>query len=264
MADVLFEDAFLSQVYDAWHPRAVRDDYNFYLPYIMGAGGVLDAGCGTGTLLAEARRNGHGGRLCGLDPASGMIGVARLHPGIEWVKGELKSAPWQDAFDLVVMTGHAFQAIVTDADLLASVQAVARLLLPGGRFAFETRNPAARAWERWCPENARTVICPDGTEVRIMTTLDREFDGDPSSSPTGSRGSTRACLERAGARCASWTQSPCETCSNRRASKFSISSAISTVAPSPRTARKSSRWPKSMVESQEPVRRTEKRHKGAT
>jgi SAM-dependent methyltransferase len=178
MADVLFEDAFLSQVYDAWHPRAVRDDYNFYLPYIMGAGGVLDAGCGTGTLLAEARRNGHGGRLCGLDPASGMIGVARRHPGIEWVKGELKSAPWQDAFDLVVMTGHAFQAIVTDADLLASVQAVARLLLPGGRFAFEIRNPAARAWERWCPENARTVICPDGTEVRIMTTLDREFDGD--------------------------------------------------------------------------------------
>jgi hypothetical protein len=44
MADVLFEDAFLSQVYDAWHPRAVRDDYNFYLPYIMGAGGCSTQG----------------------------------------------------------------------------------------------------------------------------------------------------------------------------------------------------------------------------
>jgi SAM-dependent methyltransferase len=177
MADALFEDAFLSQIYDAWHPRTVRDDYDFYLPYILGASAVLDAGCGTGTLLAEARRNGHPGRLCGLDPASGMIATARRHGSIEWVQGELRAAPWTCAFDLVVMTGHAFQAILTNDDLIASARAVARALVPGGRFAFETRNPAARAWERWRPDNARTVICSDGTEVRITTTLDRPFDG---------------------------------------------------------------------------------------
>lgn len=177
MADLLFEDAFLSQVYDAWHPRSVRHDYDFYLPYIMRASAVLDVGCGTGTLLAEARRNGHDGRLCGLDPAAGMIGVARRHSGIEWVQGALRSAPWHNAFDLVVMTGHAFQAIVSDDELIASVQTAERVLTPGGRFAFETRNPAARAWERWHPGNARRVICPDGTEVRITTSLDRPFDG---------------------------------------------------------------------------------------
>lgn len=177
MADVLFEDAFLSQVYDAWHPRSVRHDYDFYLPYIMGASAVLDAGCGTGTLLAEARRNGHRGRLCGLDPAEGMIRAARQHGGIEWVQADLRSATWRDAFDLVVMTGHAFQAIVADDDLIASVRAVERMLTPGGRFAFETRNPAARVWERWRPDHAKTVICSEGTQVQITTNLDRTFDG---------------------------------------------------------------------------------------
>jgi hypothetical protein len=37
----------------------------------------------------------------------------------------------------------------------------------GGRFAFETRNPLARAWETWAPENSTTVVDPAGRQVTI-------------------------------------------------------------------------------------------------
>jgi SAM-dependent methyltransferase len=86
MPDRLFADAYLASLYDAWSPREVRDDYDFYLPRIMSAGAVLDVGCGTGTLLHEARQRGCLGRLCGLDPADGMLKHSRQRDDIEWVR----------------------------------------------------------------------------------------------------------------------------------------------------------------------------------
>ena len=35
VTDRFYDDAFLSAVYDAWHPRSIRDDYDFYLPYVL-------------------------------------------------------------------------------------------------------------------------------------------------------------------------------------------------------------------------------------
>ncbi|MEO5756935.1 MAG: methyltransferase domain-containing protein [Mesorhizobium sp.] len=175
--DRFYDDRFLSAVYDAWHPRSVRDDYDFYLPHILKADAVLDIGCGTGTLLQEARKAGHSGRLCGIDPAPGVLGRAREYPGIEWVLGVLQEQGWEHQFDLAVMTGHAFQAIVSDADLASFMASVRKSLVPGGIFAFETRNPAARPWQRWTPENTASVVVPDGPAVLITTELDSDFDG---------------------------------------------------------------------------------------
>jgi SAM-dependent methyltransferase len=177
MPDRLFADAYLASLYDAWSPREVRDDYDFYLPRIMSAGAVLDVGCGTGTLLHEVRQRGHSGRLCGLDPADGMLKRARRRDDIEWVCSDLASAMFTSEFDLIVMTGHAFQTIVADEDIRHSIASVRRALVAGGRFAFETRNAAARAWERWRPENAVVVTDPDGVAVRITTEVVAPFDG---------------------------------------------------------------------------------------
>jgi SAM-dependent methyltransferase len=177
MVDQLFADAYLASLYDAWHPRETRVDYDLYLPRIMSSTAVLDVGCGTGTLLKDARRLGHSGRLCGLDPASGMLDCARESEDIDWVLGDLQSASWSAIFDLVVMAGHAFQAIARDEDIRASLASVRRALVPGGMFAFETRHPAARAWERWKPENAVTITAPDGTPVNITTAVFAPFDG---------------------------------------------------------------------------------------
>src|SRR3954454_22632638 len=114
MVEHKFVDDRLAALYDAFSPTEGRGDFAFYLPRIMAARAVLDVGCGTGTLLALAREAGHTGRLVGLDPAPGMLAVARRRADIEWVVGDLSSSRWDREFDLVVMTGHAFQELVGD------------------------------------------------------------------------------------------------------------------------------------------------------
>jgi hypothetical protein len=69
-------------------------------------------------------------------------------------------------FDLAVMTGHAFQVFLTDAEVRQALTSVHRALTDGGRFAFETRNPTARAWERWTPEHGTDFTAADGAPVR--------------------------------------------------------------------------------------------------
>ncbi len=177
MADHLFCDADLAALYDAWWPRDQRKDAGFYLPLVMSAEAVLDVGCGTGALLREARQAGHKGRLCGLDPAPGMLMQARKRSDVEWVLGDLTSPAWTREFDLVVMTGHAFQTLIEDNEIRTSLAAIRRALTDNGRFAFETRNPLARAWDGWTPDNAVEVTRAEGATVRITTQVDAPFDG---------------------------------------------------------------------------------------
>lgn len=175
MADLLFDDTDLAALYDAMNPG--RDDFAFYRPLVMAADAVLDVGCGTGAMLHEARDAGHRGRLCGLDPAAGMLAQARRRADVEWVLGDLSSTTWSAEFDLVVMTGHAFQVLVEDAEIAAALAAIRRALRPGGRFAFETRNPAARAWEAWDVEERPAVRDAEGAAVTMARQVTAPFDG---------------------------------------------------------------------------------------
>jgi SAM-dependent methyltransferase len=167
VADFQFSDARLAALYDAFCPWDDRGDFGFYLPVVMSARAVLDVGCGTGALLHAAREAGHPGRLCGLDPAAGMLAQARRRTDIEWVQGDLASVAWPPEFDLIIMTGHAFQVLVTDEELRAALAAVRTGLAGGGRFVFETRNPLARAWERWTPQHATAAQDAAGAVVQM-------------------------------------------------------------------------------------------------
>ena len=177
MVDLLFSDARLAALYDAWCPRPQRTDFDFYLPMVMAAEAVLDVGCGTGTMLHEARQAGHAGRLCGLDPADGMLAQARRRADIEWIRGDLASVDLPRGFDLVVMTGHAFQVLVEDDEISGALAAIGAALTRDGRFAFETRNPAARAWDDWTSDNAVEIADERGAMVRITTRVEAAFDG---------------------------------------------------------------------------------------
>lgn len=178
MVDRQFSDASLAELYDVFHPWERRGDFGFYLPLVMSAEAVLDVGCGTGALLHRAREAGHTGRLCGLDPAGGMLEPARQRSDIEWILGDLASVGWEQQFDLVVMTGHAFQVLVEDDELRASLAAIRLALTEDGRFAFETRNPLVRAWERWTPDNAVEATDTSGAVVRMEHEVETPVEGD--------------------------------------------------------------------------------------
>jgi ubiquinone/menaquinone biosynthesis C-methylase UbiE len=165
MVDRLFSDPALAALYDAF--GAGRRDFGFYLPIVMSVTSVLDVGCGTGALLHAAREAGHTGRLCGLDPADGMLQQARKRPDVDWILGDLSGGAWDRPFDLVLMTGHAFQVFIGDHELRVALAAMRSALTPGGRLAFETRNPLVRGWESWTPENAVEIVDDAGAVVRM-------------------------------------------------------------------------------------------------
>lgn len=179
MADHQFADSRLAALYDLYSPWDARGDFRFYLPLVMSARSVLDVGCGTGALLRRAREEGHTGRLCGLDPAAGMLEVARERQDVEWILGDLAAAPdWDRAFDLAVMTGHAFQVLLGDDELRTALAHVAAALTDGGTFVFETRNPLAREWEDWHVRYSGDVVDPAGTVVRCVCQVDTPVRGD--------------------------------------------------------------------------------------
>jgi ubiquinone/menaquinone biosynthesis C-methylase UbiE len=81
----------------------------------------LGLGCGAGTLCCDLAERGHG--VTGVDPAGAMLAVARRKPHaewIEWVESTAQNYKAHRCFDLIVMTGHAFQVLLNDADALAA------------------------------------------------------------------------------------------------------------------------------------------------
>jgi SAM-dependent methyltransferase len=159
-----YSDPRLAAVYDEWDPS--RRDLVFYcdLAAAVPAASIVDLGCGTGQLAVELARRGH--RVTGIDPSPAMLAVARDRDGgnlVRWVEGDA-SRLGAGEYDLAVMSGHVVQIITDNDRLMATFAAIHRALRPGGRFAFDSRNPVARAWQRWTPDHSRRTL-PGGTEV---------------------------------------------------------------------------------------------------
>ena len=177
MVENPYDDARVAELYDVLNSWGRSDD--FYFPFILAAGAVLDVGCGTGSMLRWARDQGHTGRLVGVDPAGAMLDVARRNaPDIEWFHGDMTTVTFEPEFDLVFMTGHAFQELIDDELLCGTLEGVHRALKPDGRFVFETRNPGARAWEQWTPEHAVSIDYPGGGTVHVVQEVEQPVQGD--------------------------------------------------------------------------------------
>lgn len=194
-----YSDDEAAALYDVLNPWGPGDA--FYLELALEARSVLDVGCGTGTLLRRAREAGHEGRLCGVDPDESRLRVARRRADVEWVARAAASMELDGEFELALMAGHAFQELVDDADLRSSLAAIRRALVDGGRLAFDTRNPQARAWERWAPENASEVVDAAGRDLRVWHEVESVADGVVTlTETTGTRDWTRLRVDRASLR----------------------------------------------------------------
>jgi ubiquinone/menaquinone biosynthesis C-methylase UbiE len=158
-----YADTRLAALYDALNPPG--DDTAFYLSL---AGRppqtILDMGCGTGLLACAFAAQGQ--HVTGADPAAAMLAVARARPGgdrVRWIETDAAGLSVPTRFDLIVMTGHVFQLLLDDDDVRAALDTLSRQLARHGRIAFETRNPEAREWQYWSPEETRQRIeTPDG------------------------------------------------------------------------------------------------------
>ena len=162
-----YSDIEVAELYDVLNPWRPTDD--FYLNLVMTADTVLDVGCGTGSILKRAREAGHSGRLVGVDPDPAMLAVARRQPELDivWHQSAAATMPWDATFDRAIMSGHAFQCLISDADVRDSLAAIHRALAPGGTFIFDTRNPALREWEQWDRGTPMSVTDPAGRELQI-------------------------------------------------------------------------------------------------
>lgn len=148
-----FTEDDVAAIYDlqySWRTTPGSSDA-FYTDVAMSAGSVLDVGCGTGQMLHHLRDTGHTGRLAGIDPDDASLRRARRRTdlAIEWVECTAANVPWKHEFELATMASNGFQCLIEDDELRASLAAVHRALVPGGRFIFETRHPQAKAWEDW-------------------------------------------------------------------------------------------------------------------
>lgn len=158
MNDSLYHDPDLTRFYDL--ENGWREDFDYCVGMARGALSILDLGCGTGQLAAVLANDG-ARRVVGVDPADPMLDIARSRPGgdcVTWVCADARTVRLEQSFDLIVMTGHAFQVFLTPDDRLAVLRTVAAHLAPEGRFVFDTRNPVCREWEEWTPERSQRVL----------------------------------------------------------------------------------------------------------
>jgi len=158
--EALYNDPALARFYDL--SNGWNTDFDFCVHLAADSDSVLDLGCGTGQLAAALARD-H--TVTGVDPAAAMLDVARGRPGggrVTWVEDDARSVRLGRRFDLIVLTGHAFQVFLTDADQEAVAATISAHLTPGGRFIFDSRNPLVRTWEdRGRTETVQTLEHPE-------------------------------------------------------------------------------------------------------
>lgn len=138
--DGLYRNPDLAQFYGI--ENEFRADYDFCRNIATNAASILDLGCGTGNLTTSFPKSAN---VVGVDPAAAMLEIARKQQGgedVTWIEADARQVRLETKFDLVLLTGHAFQVFLTTDEQVAVLQTIAEHLHVGGTFLFDSRNPS--------------------------------------------------------------------------------------------------------------------------
>jgi ubiquinone/menaquinone biosynthesis C-methylase UbiE len=125
---------------------------------------ILDVGCGTGQLLSKARALYPSSQLFGIDPAEGMVEIARGHlPFATIYLGAAETLPIADSSVDVVLSSISFHHW---SDQLAALREISRVLRTGGCFCL-----ADISMPDWLGKLLRR------SRVRSPGTVSQFFDG---------------------------------------------------------------------------------------
>lgn len=148
----------IARLYDPWS-LSVREDVEFYVDLARDAGTpIVELGVGTGRIAIPTAAAGI--YVIGVDSSPGMLqvcaeaaataGVAQL---VDLRVGDLRDPPVSERVALVTCPFRAYLHLHTDEERLEAFAAARRLLVPGGRFAFDVFAPGdddiAETHDRW-------------------------------------------------------------------------------------------------------------------
>lgn len=170
-----YHDPLLTRLYDSQNPWG--PDCDFFLSLLHNAlvpQKILDVGCGTGLLTAAFANLGH--NTTGIDPASDMLDIARHRQSgdkVSWVQSDAAQFKSDQLFDLITLSGHAFQVFLTDQAIHDALSNLKALLSPNGKIVFDTRNLDAKAWKGWTPEKTtQTFVLPANSQHQKDQTIE--------------------------------------------------------------------------------------------
>ncbi|MCA9708658.1 MAG: class I SAM-dependent methyltransferase [Myxococcales bacterium] len=147
------------------------------------AGPILELGAGTGRITCPLAHDGY--TLLALDLHKSMLATLRRRAKREGVEGsitvieaDMRALPLaDDSVSMVIAPFNALMHLYTWSDLLACFREVARVLAPGGTFAFDVELPDLE-WLTWDPEerHAITPFTHPRTGERLVYSTNHTYD----------------------------------------------------------------------------------------
>jgi SAM-dependent methyltransferase len=136
----------IARIYDPWSV-SVTEDIPFYVEEARRTGGpVVELGVGTGRIAVPIACDGI--RVIGVDSSPGMLEVAAERAALAGTRldlrlGDLREPPVDERVPLVIVPFRSLLHLQNDPERRQGLQAVRRLLEPGGRFVFDVFTPSA-------------------------------------------------------------------------------------------------------------------------
>lgn len=167
-----FSDPRLVSAYDSIN--ALSEDADFWLREIekLLPKSIIDFGCGTGLLTCELAKRGY--KTVGIDPFGPMLEVAKQKEyadQVTWIEGDYSKLTDQKA-DLVLMTSHVAQFLLTDEEWDGMLKNANTVLNDGGHIMFDSRRSLKESFVNWpTKDKPRVVTDPTLGEIEYRCNL---------------------------------------------------------------------------------------------